>query len=218
MLKFDHKSLLNKLDSSQRRIWELFSKESEKAGRLYLMALRLTSIKEIPGSLEAAGYCIRETMDLFLTAVSQVEPKDKMQHWVEGLNRKWVAFKAETNWTVESSDLSQIGEQAINTVLIEIDEFQSKTSSALVPYRERLKVFVERYSPSPPGEQGLQVLWRTWDDLKQYFNSVLHHENPNLEQVEEQQGRLEDLILQILKPPARAIMNDIDSLIKRGEA
>ena len=64
-----------------------------------------------------------------------------------------------------------------------------------------------------------RFIYKDWDDLQKYFNSVCHHNRePDEQEFRERRDELEKFLLERLLPPRTfADFDDIDAIITEGE-
>ncbi len=200
----------------------VWPKTGQSLADLYSSCLTVLETKETC-KLQMTAHCMREILEklqfLINSTYSATLPR-ALKGVVNELQQKWQNLLRKPAWQ-DRVWKSKTVDGALNCFL---DEFQafSNNVDAEWPSRRKLKANLMKHfsaSPRKTPEAVIDSFVRTWDTYDDYFKAMSHNQLPLDEgNLRDHLDHCERFILGIIEPPTFEELDEIDALIKKGEA
>ena len=201
-------------DPQRLKVYEVLREKGEIYSIMYLGAFVAIEDKENPDCIAQSAHSVRELMEKTERNIFNynLQKGGSMNDKVRDLDRVWTKHSHDIDQkAVMPSELSE-KLKALSSWLK--DERPNKRR--LVAMGIRMRDPFGRKMPANIEES----LAEEWLQLREWFDTVSHHGNTtvSIQELEDKIKSLESQLLNHFLPPAAADLNEIDMIIREGEA
>jgi hypothetical protein len=214
---------MDKRDSIQERVHEALAERSQELAGTYLGAVKVFQDKDNPDRLALAAHGLRELIEKIprYWDIPVRQREEKMGDKVQRLKPSWDSAcrvsqcRQVNSWEGEIDKPLQAFLDGVGSFFQWVEENRPRRKEAA---RNSIRAIDAAQAPPPPQLENENV--REWEDIRDFFVNVAHHQSLGVtpETFEERMLQLERFLLERLKPQTVEDFGIIDSIIQEGEA
>lgn len=210
------------LTGRQRTLWETLRERDEGLASMYLGALITLSDATNPERLSQAAHSLREVMDKLPRYYSLPVPQSHspLMSKVRALEEEWKRLVGTASNHSSSGSVGDIDDPPAR-FLRSCGNFFTWFAEEFPRHRKMVGSMLSQSDPrriTMPETLQTRVV-EDWDELRNFFLSVLHHDSvPNEVEFQERLAGLEFFLLDRLQPKTFADFDELDRIMEEGES